>query len=473
MVLMPPRPLVLASIACSGLAVAAALLPSASATMATSIAPPATAGPAPATAAAPQAGDAGAVVSVSPGAVELGATGTVSPPTFAQCEAQLQVPCYSPTQLEQAYGTPALYARGVAGQGQTIVIVDAFGSPTIASDLTTFDQAYGLPDPPSLKVIQPAGTYTWTGTRDQVGWAGETTLDVEYAHAIAPRASILLVETPVAEIEGATGFPQIVQAEKYVIDHHLGGVISQSFSATEQTFTPARSLLGLRGAYVDAARHRVTVVGSTGDNGATDSESDGISLYPYPVIAWPASDPLVTAVGGTELSLDASGRRTSPDAGWNGSGGGLSSVFSRPEYQRRVAPAVGTRRGDPDISMSGSCSAPVITYLSFIGTGSWHLTCGTSESAPLFAGIVALSDQVAHHWLGLINPALYQLSARHAPGIVDVTSGNNSQSFLQDGQSYTVAGYPATRGYDLVTGVGTVYAPDFVPELALAGRIRL
>jgi subtilase family serine protease len=293
---------------------------------------------------------------------------------------------------------------------------------------------------------------------------------VEYAHAIAPKANILLVETPVAETEGVTGFPQIVRAEEYVIDHHLGGVISQSFSATEETFTPTQSLLDLRGAYIDAYRHHVTVLGSTGDNGATNSESDGSSLYTYPVIAWPASDPLVTAVGGSELSLDASGNRTSPDVGWNGSGGGVSSIFNRPEYQNGLASTAGTKRGVPDISMSGSCNTPVITYLSFIGPGSWGLTCGTSESAPLFAGIVALSDQVAHHWLGLINPALYRLSSRHAPGIVDVTSGNNSQTFPQDGQTYTVQGYSAGPGYDLVTGVGTVYAPDFVPELALAAR---
>jgi subtilase family serine protease len=97
--------------------------------------------------------------------------------------------------------------------------------------------------------------------------------------------------------------------------------------------------------------------------------------------------------------------------------------------------------------------------------------CGTSEATPLFAGIVALADQVAHHSLGLINPALYLLSAVHAPGLVDVTSGNNTVGFTQNGTAYTVKGFSARPGYDLASGVGTVNAALFVPELArAAGR---
>ena len=128
--------------------------------------------------------------------------------------------------------------------------MDSFGSPTVRHDLAVFDAAARLPAPPKFTIIQPAGKvppYEPNATR--AGWAGETDLDVQYAHAIAPGASILLVETPTAENEGRSGFPAIVRAEKYVIRHHLGGVISQSFGATEQSFaTPAR-LLSLRGAY--------------------------------------------------------------------------------------------------------------------------------------------------------------------------------------------------------------------------------
>ena len=151
-----------------------------------------------------------------------------------------------------------------------------------------------------------------------VGWAGETTLDVEWSHTIAPGANILLVETPVSETEGTAGFPQIVEAENYVIDHHLGDVISQSFSATEETFPTAQSLLHLRSAYINADQHGVTVLAASGDSGAADySNAAGTLYYTYPVTSWPDSDPLVTGVGGTQLQLDTNGHRTAPDQVWN------------------------------------------------------------------------------------------------------------------------------------------------------------
>jgi len=112
-------------------------------------------------------------------------------------------------------------------------------------------------------------------------------------------------------------------------------------------------------------------------------------------------------------------------------------------------------------------------YQSFGGqTPGWHPTCGTSEATPLFSGVVALADQVAGHKLGLINPYLYELSARHAAGIVDVTKGNNTVTFPQNGHTYTVQGFSALHGYDLASGVGTVNAAAFVPELAYLGRHR-
>ena len=151
-----------------------------------------------------------------------------------------------------------------------------------------------------------------------VGWAGETTLDVEWSHTMAPGANILLVETPVSETEGAAGFPQIVEAENYVIDHHLGQVISQSFSATEETFPNAASIYALRSAYINAYQHGVTVLTASGDSGATDySNVAGTLYYTHPVTSWPDSDPLVTGVGGTQLQLNAAGQRTAPDRVWN------------------------------------------------------------------------------------------------------------------------------------------------------------
>ena len=417
----------------------------------------------------------------------------MEPLTESQCSVFFFLPCYDPAQIEAAYDEQPLFAQGITGVGETIVIVDPFGSPSIQSDLTTFDIAFGLPAPPSFQIIQPAGPvppFDPSDANGDVEWAGETTLDVEWAHAMAPGANILLVETPLDETEGTNGFPPIVQAENYVIDNHLGDVISQSFSATEQTFANAQSILGLRSAYVNAAQQGVTVLAATGDTGAANYSDDASTdLFTYPTTGWPATDPLVTAVGGTELQLNDVGERTAPDQVWNDTdnpavqedffanlgpnpiagGGGESSVFSRPSYQDGVASVVGNQRGIPDISMSASCSGAVQVYQSFPQEfPGWYIVCGTSEATPLFAGVVALADQEAGHPLGLINPALYAMSAAHAPGIVDITQGNNTVSFSQDGSNDTVQGYNAGPGYDLASGVGTVDAALFVPELVAA-----
>lgn len=406
---------------------------------------------------------------------------TTQPLTTQACERQFHIACYGPAQLQRAYDLRPLFASGNSGQGQTIAIVDSFGSPTVAHDLAVFDQTYGLPAP-RLTVIQPAGavpTYDGSGTR--LGWAGETSLDVEWAHAMAPDANILLVETPTSEDEGTSGFPEIETAEKYVVDNGMASVISQSFSATEETFPSRDALLALRGAYQDAYRHDVTVLAASGDSGATSSTVDG-GDYGQAVTAWPTSDPLVTGVGGTKLSLDADGDRTAPDTVWNDTydtatqryifgtdgpnplagGGGLSTVFPRPIYQQFATPVVGERRGVPDVSMSAACNGSVNVYQSFPGEpAGWYPTCGTSEATPLFAGIVALAAQRAGHPLGLLNPALYFMSAAAAPGIVDVTSGDNTVSV----NGKVVTGFSARPGYDLVSGVGTVDGAVFVPEL--------
>ena len=418
-----------------------------------------------------------------------------SPPTTAYCEKHFHIACYQPGQIQRAFDLPALYqqkVRGkrVDGRGQTIIIVDSFGSPTVRHDLKVFDKEAGLPEPPSLRVIQPAGKvapYKANSTRE--GWAGETDLDVEYAHAIAPGANILLVETPTSEEEGTTGFPQIVKAEEYVINHHLGGVISQSFSATEQTFPSRQSLLRLRGAYIDAARKGVTVLAASGDSGAADVHFNEVDYYLHPVTSWPDSDPLVTGVGGAQLNLTATGQPASPASVWNDTynvatneyiegnkgpnplagGGGKSVVFARPWYQNGVRNVVAGRRGVPDISMSGACNGAADMYQSFRGQpAGWYPTCGTSEATPEFAGIVALADQVAGHPLGVINPYLYRLLAQHEPGIVDITTGNNTVSFTQGGKLRTVHGFDAVPGYDLASGVGTVDARFFAFELAAA-----
>jgi subtilase family serine protease len=379
----------------------------------------------------------------------------------------------TPGQLRAAYDTRPLLRRGIDGRGQTIVIIDPFGSPTIQRDLGVFDQQFGLPAPPSFRVISPAGPVPpFHATAERMGAAGETTLDVESAHLIAPGANILLVETPTAENEGATGFPQIVTAEDYVIRHHLGDVISQSFGATEQTFASPAALRRLRGDYVLAGRpaYRVTVLAATGDLGSAGQNYRMTGVLPFPAVGWPATDPLVTAVGGTQLDLTADGTRRQPDVAWPQGGGGRSTVFARPAYQQNVAALAGPHRSIPDISMTGSCRSGLEAYGITGGSAGaapgWFVACGTSLSSPLFAGIVALADQKAGHPLGLINPALYRMAAAHDRGIVDVRRGDNT---YRSG-SREIAGFAARPGYDLATGLGTVDAAYFVPELAkLAG----
>jgi len=393
----------------------------------------------------------------------------------SQCQAVYGINCYSPLQYRVAYNLNPLYKRGITGKGRTIVIVDSFGSPTIQHDLETFDAQWGLPNT-TVQIVKAGNVPPFDPTNpDHTGWAGETTLDVEYAHAIAPDAHIVLVETAVAETEGVTGFPEMMTAEKNLIDAGIGDVISQSFGATENTFPgfdqgDYGSLLNLRYAFQDAEAHHVTVLGSSGDDGATDATLDGEGTYPYRVNSWPSSDPLVTSIGGTQLYLDDNGTRTKADSVWNdgygAGGGGVSAVFPRPPFQARLAKVVGNHRGTPDISMSAAVDGGGWVYTSYDPkTVGWHVYGGTSEAGPIFSGIVALADQMAGHRLGNINYALSALGGLSRiphvgkfTGIVDVTTGDNTFA--------GVTGYPATPGYDLSSGWGTIDANLFVSALA-------
>jgi subtilase family serine protease len=427
-----------------------------------------------------------------------------APPTTAECEQELGFACYEPFQLQRAYDLQPLFDRGINGRGETIVIVDAFGSPSIASDLQTFDQTFGLPAPPSFNVITPEGAPGPAsacgndpfGCSDYYGWTDETSLDVEWSHVIAPQANILLVETPTSETEGIQGFPDIIAAENYVIDHHLGDVITQSFGATEQTFTSPAQIYSLRSAYENAAAHGVTVLAASGDQGSTDYLSSLTCCYATPAIDWPSSDPLVTAVGGTQLHLDAQGYATSPasvwddpstlfvpgpEYTWGASGGGHSTIFSRPSFQDGVARVVGNQRGTPDISMSAAVNGAVDFYDTTDPSLSpgWSLVGGTSEASPLFSGIVALADQVAGHSLGYLDPELYRIAEQPFSGIVPVTQGNNTFTFCNaadvsattgacasSSDLTTVPGFQADGFYNDATGWGTVDAAQFVPALA-------
>lgn len=399
------------------------------------------------------------------------------PPTDAFCRANFGAPCYSPQEIRTAYGMNGLINSGMVGAGETIVIIDSYGSPTIAADLAAFDAGFGIPDPPSFKVMSPLGTVPWNPTLypDQPTWAAETTLDVEWAHAMAPGASIVLMTSPVDETEGVQGMPEFLELEKYALDHHLGKIITQSWGATENTLF--RDTAGPGGPQViadflafqrRAAGEHVTVLASAGDDGTSNAETNGTTFYPFPTVGFPASSPFVTAVGGTILTTDTSGNYQSEtvwnDPGCCAGGGGISQLFKAPDYQqdslsRGVRQELGGMRGIPDISYNADCNNAILIYLSYFGPGSagWYTICGTSEGSPQWAGIVADLNQYAGKPLGFLNPALYAAGGRgHFDRFGrDITVGNNA---LLDVPGAVAPGYSAAPGWDLASGWGS---PNF------------
>jgi subtilase family serine protease len=392
------------------------------------------------------------------------------PPTTAYCRKHFHFSCYDPAQFAEAYHTNTLYRHGVTGAGVTVAIIDPIGSPTIRHDVGVFDKAYGLPSP-HLKIIEPVGKPPFALNNPyDFGWAYETTLDVEYVHAMAPEAHILLVLGTVEEEEATSGFPEMAAAEQYVADHHLATVMNLSQGAAENTFPNETSLMEQRYGFEAANRAGITMIASSGDWYTSNTTTDQVTYYNHRTVNWPASDPLITAVGGTQLNLNLRGQRIGPDVGWDPSGGGLSEYFARPAYQDNVSGLVGNRRGIPDLAMDASPASGSIIFQSISGTGSWGAVGGTSLSAPLLSGITALADQVAGHGLGNINGALYQMGSSARDGVMDITEGNNSCPPKVCPPS-GVTGYAATPGFDLFSGWGTIGdAATFVR--ALVGMYR-
>ena len=397
------------------------------------------------------------------------------PPTDAMCRAQFSSPCYSPQEMRTAYNVTPLINAGYTGKGQSIVIIDSFGSPTIQADLHTFDEAYGLPDP-KLTVLSPLGTLPFDpNNSDMVGWAFETTLDVEWSHAIAPGANIVLMTSPVSETEGMQGLPQFLYLEKYAVDHHLGKIISQSWGATENTlFTPAGEQVfnQFESFYKHAAQENVTVFASSGDSGSSNVELDGTTVYPFPTVGYPASSPWVTAVGGTSLYADTNTGTYDSETVWDevaqsagAGGGGISQVFSEPDYQRANLPKsdqklLGGHRGIPDISYNADPLTAILVYISFIpGQSGFYFIGGTSEGSPQWAGIIADANQLAGRPLGFLNKALYELgnSSDASESFHDITVGNNGYN--------NIPGYNATPGWDAASGWGTPKTANFISEL--------
>jgi subtilase family serine protease len=399
-------------------------------------------------------------------------------PTTQDCLDQIGIRCYSPNQIQAAYDMAPAFGKGLDGSGKTIAIVDAFGSPTIGLDLQLFDQEYGLPDPPHFNVITPAGApppFDVTDA-DQAGWALEESLDVEYAHAMAPGADILVVNAP------SDDDADFLKTEAALIANYHVDVLSQSFGETEFVMD-AKIRKANDAVYALAAAKGVSIVTSTGDDGSSGGLADG-SLSKVPVVSYPAVNPFNTAVGGTALTLDDAGNRLRRDVVWNetfdpvivgptpapaAGGGGVSGLYGRPSYQAGAAPWWLHGRTIPDVSLSASVDGGVLVWETFDadpGTVTIYIVGGTSEAAPLFGGIAAVADQAAHHDLGLLNPALYALADGWHTPFVDITKGNNAVQFTDAHGVHNVPGYAATKGYDLASGIGTVDGSRLIKALA-------
>jgi subtilase family serine protease len=378
------------------------------------------------------------------------------------------IACQTPYSMRVAYGMESLIEQGMTGKGETVVDIVSYGSPGLQQDVNVFDQQFKLP-PITIQVQAPLGTVLFDPENtDMLGWAEETTLDVEIIHAMAPDAGIVVLTSPVDETEGVIGLPQFLSPEQYAVSHKLGQIFSQSYVASETTLAnqQGRQLVQKYTAFYQqiTTQDGWTVVSGTGDHGATDVNNlAGTTFSPVPIVNFPADDPWVTAVGGTSLF---SALTNVSEAAWNGSGGGFSKFFSEPDYQKTL-PAIlqsqlNGRRGIPDIAANADPGTAMAIYFD----GQWLQEGGTSAATPTWAGIIAVADQMAGHALGFVNPGLYKVAAspKAAQDFRDITSGNNT--FSQAG--LTVKGYQATVGWDPVTGFGTPIGSQLLPDLIAA-----
>jgi hypothetical protein len=352
-----------------------------------------------------------------------------------QLESRNLLSVYNPAQIRHAYGFDQItfingQGQTVAGDGtgQTIAIVDAFNQPNIAADLQKFDQTFGLAAPPSFQVVNQTGGSTLPS--NDVGWGEEISLDVEWAHAIAPQAKILLVEA------NSSSGDDLLTAVDYA--RNASGVVAVSMSWGGGEFSNESSY---DFHFTTPSGHiGVTFLASSGDSGSPAS--------------WPAISPNIVAVGGTTLTLD-SNNNISKETGWSGSGGGISPYEAQPSYQAGVVTQSSQFRTNPDVSYNADPNTGVYVYDSY-GAGGWLQIGGTSAGSPQWAGLIAIADQ-GRTLNGLptlqsFNDTLTDLYKLSSSDFNDITSGSNG-------------GYSAGPGYDLVTGLGSPFANKIVPGL--------
>ncbi len=362
-------------------------------------------------------------------------------PSATTCTSTLPAPngvAYKPSQILSGYS----YSSS-QGAGKTIAIIDAYGDSTLTSDVACFDQTFGLPAP-SLSIVKPFGS----PHRSNSGWGLETSLDVEWAHAMAPAASILLIITPTSSLTYLVN-----DAVPYAVSHGAS-VISMSWGAAESSLgcsTEASEATY----FANAVSSGVIPVGASGDNGANDGTS-------APTVDYPSADPNVVGVGGTTLTLSGSNAWSS-EVTWNdasgATGGGVSTCFAEPSYQSSHSIQVTTSSGSstptgravPDVSYDASPYTGFWVWDTSGYTG-WVQVGGTSAGAPqwsaIFVDALAAGDSNLNG--GSVHGLLYGFLG--SSSVHDITSGNNNH-------------YYASSGYDACTGVGTPVESSVVTGL--------
>lgn len=341
---------------------------------------------------------------------------------------------YTPAQMSTAYRFNSISFNGTAGtgSGETIAIVDAYNDPNIQADLNTFDAQFGLPAITVTRVNQTGGT-SYPASDSTGGWELEESLDVEWAHAMAPGAKIMLVEA------NSASYGDLLTAVTYAAGH--ANVVSMSWGGGEFSGenTYDSSYFSHPG---------VVYVASAGDSGAPAS--------------YPSASPNVLSVGGTTLNL-GSANAWSSETGWSGSGGGPSSFESQPSYQKGVVSQTSTARATPDVAYNASPSTGVSVYDSVPYQGTtlgWVVVGGTSAGAPQWAALVAIADQgrslAGQSALNSTSPQqVMNLLYANPADFHDITSGTSTGS----------PHYSAGTGYDYVTGMGSPIANLVVGSL--------
>jgi hypothetical protein len=323
---------------------------------------------------------------------------------------------YTPTQIKQAYGFNLVANKGA---GQTIYIIDAYNDPNIAKDLQTFDTTFGLP-------VANLTVHTMSNhIQNNVNWGFEESLDVQWAHAIAPQANLVLVEA------ASSSYTNLFAAVDWATNNGAR-IVSMSWGGGDFS--------GEAGYDSHFNHSGVTYIASAGDTGG--------------VVEYPAASPYVLSVGGTSLSIDTSGNYVS-ETTWSAGGGGASVGESEPGYQTSYGISL-NGRGTPDVSYDGDPNTGFYVYDTYTNHPGWYEVGGTSAGAPQWAALIALADQSRATPLStnnLTSRIEYNAaaSAVYANNYHDVTAGSN--------------GYSAGTGYDLATGLGSPRADNLIPWL--------